>query len=61
MWVVRHNDQPLPDDHANPNYRTVKVFVGLFVRPIFRCTSLNTISIVRLLVAQDLPPNGGAT
>ena len=33
MWVVRHNDQPLPDDHANPNYRTVKVFVGLFVRP----------------------------
>ena len=34
VWAVRHNDQPLPDDHANPNYRTVKVFVGLFVRPI---------------------------
>ena len=46
MWVVRHNDQPLPDDHANPNYRTVKVFVGLFVRPILSHRS-------RFIKAQD--------
>jgi hypothetical protein len=28
-----HNDQPLPDDGSNPNYRTVKVFIGLFDLP----------------------------
>lgn len=28
-----HHDQPLPDDAANPNYRTVKVFVGIWDLP----------------------------
>jgi hypothetical protein len=28
-----HNDQPLPDDDHNPNYRSVKVFIGLFDLP----------------------------
>ena len=28
-----HNDQPLPDDNHNPNYRSVKVFVGVFDLP----------------------------
>lgn len=33
MLFDRHVDQPLPDDFANPNYRTVKVFVGIFDLP----------------------------